>query len=406
MTSLLLASAVWAQDPSLAGAEKKMEARDFAGALADFDKLVQATPGDVPAQIGRARALSELDRVDEAIQSLGHAIEVAPKPDARLPYVRGLMYLRKEDTNAAIADFTKAIEIDPSDSRWYRWRGDALMRRYDYAAALSDYDKACEIDPRDATALERRGQTKQGLRDFKGALEDFTRLVEVAPRHPRPFQLRGDAKFELGDCKGAIDDYDAVVYNDPTYGHAYVGRARAHLALGDKEAAEADLVQAVEQTPVQPTTYAERGRYYYDTGRPKEAVADLEAAVKAEPKDQDYTRLFLFLARAKLGERKEAAAELKAYADGREKKDDWYGKVTAFLSGQMKEDAFLAAAKNENENRAREQECESSWYSGAVRLLDGDTAGAKALLERCVATDVRHFIEYSSAKMALAGMAK
>ena len=404
MTSLLLASAVLAQDASLAEAEKKMEARDFAGALADFDKLIQATPGDVPAQIGRARALSELDRVDDAIQSLGRAIEVAPKPDARLPYMRGLMYLRKEDTNAAIADFTKAIEIDPSDVRWYRWRGDALSTRYDFAAALADYDKALEIDPRDATALERRGQAKQGLRDFKGALEDFTRLVEVAPRHPRPFQLRGDAKLELGDYKGAIDDYDAVVYNDPSYGHAYVNRARAHLALGDKEAAEADVAQAVEQKPVQPTTYEERGRYYYDTGRPKEAVADFVLAVKADPKGQDYTRLFLFLARAKLGERTEAAAELKAYADGREKKDDWYGKVTAFLSGQMKEDAFLAAAKDGNEIRAREQECEACWYAGAVRLLDGDTAGAKALLDRCVATDVRNFIEYGSAKAALAGM--
>jgi lipoprotein NlpI len=70
----------------------------------------------------------------------------------------------------------------------------------------------------------------------------------------------------------------------------------------------------------------------------------------------------------------------------------------------MKEEALLAAAKSDNEHQAREQECEAGWYAGAMRLLDGDAAGAKPLLERSVATDVRNFIEYGSAKMALAAM--
>ena len=70
----------------------------------------------------------------------------------------------------------------------------------------------------------------------------------------------------------------------------------------------------------------------------------------------------------------------------------------------MKEEAFVASAKAENANVAREQECEAAWYAAAVRLLDGDAAGAKPLLDRCIATDVRNFIEYGSAQAALAAM--
>jgi len=58
-------------------------------------------------------------------------------------------------------------------------------------------------------------------------------------------------------------------------------------------------------------TYDARGRYYFDTGRPKEAAADLAKAVAKETRDGDYTRFFLFLARARNGERAAAAAELE-----------------------------------------------------------------------------------------------
>ncbi len=153
--------------------------------------------------------------------------------------------------------------------------------------------------------------------------------------------------------------------------------------------------------PAPPEALAETGRYYFDTGRAKEAAADFQTAVAADPAGQDYTRFYLFLARARLGERAVAAGELKAYVDRRAKTDDWYSRVAGFLCGSLKEAELFAAAKSGNPQLAIEQECEACWYAGAVRLLDGDAAGAKALFERCVATDVRTFIEYESAKAAL-----
>lgn len=401
MTGLLFACAAWAQDVSLAEAEKKVRARDFAAALAEYDKAVAEAPGDARGHAGRALALQALGRRDEAIAAITRAIDI--KPGGAYFQQRGLLCLAGGDEVAALADFTKGIEIDPAAGILYRRRGDVLFVQHDYAGALKDYSKAYELDPHDVTALERRGQTKEALRDFNGAVDDYALLVDAAPNHPRPFSMRGNAKFRLGDLKGAIGDFDAALYVNEEDTHAYVARARARLALGEKEAADADAAKAGAGA-ARAEAFAERGRYYYDTGRPKEAVADLAKAVQMDPRGQDYTRLFLFLSRAKLGARAEAAPELKAYADGRETKEDWYAKVAAFLSGQTKEEEFLAAAKAENVHLAREQECEACWYAGAVRLLDGDVAGAKALFERCVATDVRTFIEYESAKAALAAM--
>ncbi|HEX5136978.1 MAG TPA: tetratricopeptide repeat protein [Planctomycetota bacterium] len=405
MALLLLAPLALAQDASLAEAEKKMQAKDYEGALAAYDKAIAEAPDDPRGHAGRAGALSALKRPDDALKSITRAIEL--KPDGRYYRHRAYIHLVREDEAAAISDYTRGIEVAPEMGGLYRGRADVLYGQHDYAGAANDYQKAYELDARDLTALERLGQTRESLRDFKGAIAAFTDLAYAAPHHPRPFQLRGEVKLAVGDYQGAVDDFDAAIYNEEGSeergGQPYVFRARAKLGLGKKEEADADARKAVEVDDGA-STYDARGRYYFDTGRPKEAAADLAKAVAKETRDADYTRFFLFLARARNGERAAAAAELKAYADGREKKDDWYTKVAAFLTGQMKEDAFLAAARAENANLAREQECESSWYAAAVRMLDGDAAGARPLLERCVATDVRNFIEHESATMALAAM--
>jgi tetratricopeptide (TPR) repeat protein len=401
---MLLVSAALAQEASpLADAEKKMASKDYAGALAEYDKAIEKTPDDVRAHAGRAVALQALGRLDEAIAGMTKAIGISPQPDSRLYYVRAQMQTAKGDLAAAYADYSKATEIAPGEGAPYRERASIQRRQYDYEGALKDYAKAAELNPKDLTALDGLGNVKESLRDYQGAIEAYTALVYAVPQHPAPFTERGDVKLALGDDKGAIDDFDAAIYNDAKYGHAYVSRARAKRALGKVKEAEADAATAAEESP-DAATFADLGRYYLDTGRAKEAAEFCAKAVGMDPEMQDYTRFFLFLARAQLGERDAAAAELKAFADGRKKKDDWYSKVAAFLTGQMNEDTFLAAAKTDNPNRTREQECEASWYAGAMRLVAGDAAGAKPLLEKCVATDVRNFMEYESAKMALAAM--
>jgi len=413
MTGLLLATAAWAQDASeLAEAETCMEARDFAGALAAYDRAIEAAPGDARGHVGRARALHALRRFDDALESVARAIRLAPEADASPLELRALIYVARGASIKALPDLTSAIEIDPGRGRLYRARADVLKEHYDYAGAVRDYSKAYDLDPTDITALERRAQTKELLGDFEGAVADYSLVAATVPHAARPLELRGNALLKVGDAKGAIADYDAALGKDEKSAPARIGRARALLALGEKEAADTDAEKSV-RVPARASAFSDRGLYWYDTLRFKEAVADLSAAVKRDPDGQDYARLYLLLARARVGERAEAAAELKAYALIWRGETDWYWRLARFLCGDMKEEDLLHAATRlkvgsyrteQNDSQSRERECEACWYAGAVRLLDGDAAQAKALFERCVATDVRTFIEYESAKAALAAM--
>jgi tetratricopeptide (TPR) repeat protein len=393
----LLSSAIWAQEASLEAAERCIEARDFAGALAACDKLIEGAPGAAGAHATRAVALAALGRVDDALVSARRGVELAPE-DARCLHARSMILLVRGEEEAALADIDKAIRLDPSRGGPYLTRGDISAGRREYESALGDYTKAYELGVLDA--LYARVWTRMSLHDWKGALDDCTAYVGATQRHHYALFVRAEVRSMTGDWKSAIADYDAAL-RKKDHAPSYLGRAFARFMLGERESADLDAARAVTACPCV-DCFAASGRYSYDTGRFEKAVADLSKAVEMEPERQGYTRLYLLLARARMGEREVAAADLRAYAGGRKEKEDWYGTIAAFLTGRLKEEALLAAAKAGNAHLARERECEACWYAGAVRLLDSDTAGAKALFERCLATETRAFREYRSAQAALA----
>ena len=80
-TFVLLAAAAGAQGTPLESAEKKLEAGDYAGAVADFTRAIEGAQGDAQAYAGRGRALQLLDRDEEAIRDFSMAVNIAPKLD-------------------------------------------------------------------------------------------------------------------------------------------------------------------------------------------------------------------------------------------------------------------------------------------------------------------------------------
>jgi len=65
---------------------------------------------------------------------------------------RGVAYFNQGDTDAAIAEFTKAISVLPRHPDSYAARGHAYRKKGDLKKALADFDKALEINPQHAEA--------------------------------------------------------------------------------------------------------------------------------------------------------------------------------------------------------------------------------------------------------------
>jgi tetratricopeptide (TPR) repeat protein len=83
----------------------------------------------------------------------------------------------------AIADFNRAIEIDPADAWAIAQRGRTYRLTGRFDEALTDFNRAIEIDPADAWAITSRGQTYREMERYDEALTDFNRAIDLNPEY-------------------------------------------------------------------------------------------------------------------------------------------------------------------------------------------------------------------------------
>src|SRR6266496_4192063 len=117
----------------------------------------------------------------------------AAQTSAFAPYYnnRGLAREAKGDLDGAIADFNRAIELDPKLAISYHNRGLAQKAK----GAIPDFNRAIELNPKFAAgAYSNRGLAKQAKGDLDGAIADFNRAIELNPKDAGAYYLRALAK--------------------------------------------------------------------------------------------------------------------------------------------------------------------------------------------------------------------
>ena len=109
----------------------------------------------------------------------------------------------KGNINNAIIYLNKAIEINPSDARFYISRGTFRENDED---SIDDYTKAIKIDPDNVFAYRLRADSKLKLGDNEGAIDDYTNAIKIFPNKAYLYNYRATAKRKLGDNEGADED--------------------------------------------------------------------------------------------------------------------------------------------------------------------------------------------------------
>lgn len=95
--------------------------------------------------------------------------------------VDGQQLLFEEKTEAAIAAYTKAIELNGSQPDYYLVRGIASALQHQNEAALADFNKAIELNPKLAPAFFHRGKLHESLGNAQQAKSDLDMAEQLAP---------------------------------------------------------------------------------------------------------------------------------------------------------------------------------------------------------------------------------
>lgn len=205
-------------------------------------------------------------------------------------YIEGRFRADEGKYDEAIKIMDRVIALDAAFARAYVTRGYCKLHKSssDLPGALADFTKAIELDPESAEARILRGEVLFSQRSYKAALADFERGVALDASYPRALYDRGMARLQTGDLGGAIADLDRHLAAEPDDTWGYIGRADVRRAMNDTLRELADLNKAVQVDPENARARADRGALLAKQGKLAEAKKDLEQAVALDPSTSAY----------------------------------------------------------------------------------------------------------------------
>ena len=178
----------------------------------------------------------------------------------------------------AIAEYTKAIALDPNSAVTYNNRGYAYAELGKYAEAIADYTMAIVLDPKDSTAYNNRGYVYNELGKYAEAIADCTQAIALDPKYATAYNHRGYAYRNLGKYAEAIADCTQAIALDSQYAKAYNNRGVARNYLKQHPAAVEDFTKAIELAPTTAAYYINRAEAYRALGQEDNAKADEKRA--------------------------------------------------------------------------------------------------------------------------------
>jgi tetratricopeptide repeat protein len=118
---------------------------------------------------------------------------------------RAITRFEKNDLEGAIADFTRAIELNGQQLEFcFYFRGIALYRRGRLDEAIADLSKAITIKQHPRFYGDRGNMLAQ-KGDLDGALTDLNRAIEIEPKYAKAYGDRGIVRLMRGDDDTSAD---------------------------------------------------------------------------------------------------------------------------------------------------------------------------------------------------------
>ncbi len=236
---------------------------------------------------------------DERIAACTRIIQNAriDKKELGLAYsFRGIAHFRKNEFDAAIEDFSRAIELDPTQSYLFGVRGQAYLNRaacpncdHYLDLALADFERVIALDPRSSHGYWGRGQVLMSRGIFKkdqSAWSEFFATMERCLANAKDkavcLSLRASARVVRGESALALPDYDRLIDLEPTAQH-YRERGYALMNAGEPDRALKDYDRSLELDPNDNVSYGQRADAHFRKENYDQAIADANRALAGDP---------------------------------------------------------------------------------------------------------------------------
>jgi tetratricopeptide (TPR) repeat protein len=214
-------------------------------------------------------------------------------------------YLKAGQTDEAIAQYNKALEINPELAKAYYTRGMAYRSEEKINEALQDFNKAIEINPDYAVAYHARSLVYSLLGKGDLAVQDMNHAIGldgnvvrgIDPGMALAYYKLGVAYLNMGNYLLAQGFLGKSLKLEPTV-DAYMARSDVYMAFNEGyHQAVLDLTKVIALAPDMAAAYSKRGAAYLKEGSLSDAKADFDKAISLDSGNaSDYrNRAYIYM---------------------------------------------------------------------------------------------------------------
>lgn len=194
--------------------------------FAVFSTVLIVSCGD-KAGSGTGIAILDTTAVDTSdpnvkIRALNEQLKGGSK-NWNLWFARALLLYEIGNTEGALADVNKAVELSITEPSAYHLRGFIYYAKENDSAALRDFKRAADLDSQNPETYYHIGQIYFMEKKYPEAEEAYDYAIKLDSMQPTYYFAKGYMRLQQGNVDAAIAQYDLALKRDPTFVKALLG---------------------------------------------------------------------------------------------------------------------------------------------------------------------------------------
>ena len=256
-----------------------VKTKDYAGGLAELEKILEEVPGDLDAQLQMALIYGEKKEFSKAIDQLTPILKTRPAELKVRDYL-GYLYEQTKEFPKAIEAYQFNIQLEPTFTESHIHLGVLQYRLKKFPEAITHLSEAVRLTPKQPEPHIVLGLAHLQTDQFEKASEAFKEGIRYNPKS-------ADLHFNLGTAYDKMNRFEDVVRTmeralslDPHHTDAlnYLGYSYAERGIEIDQALSLTK-QAVALKPENGYYVDSLGWAFYKSGLLVEALTEIKRAV-------------------------------------------------------------------------------------------------------------------------------
>lgn len=256
--------------------------------LERLDRRIEENEKDAEAYEERGKIFHNAEKYQQAVEDFTKAVQLG-RESGMLYWYKGYSEMQLGHTDAGFQDYSRSLELHEYAGVRYN-RGLIYSRWKEYEKAIADFTRAIELEPGRSQYRTQRAIAYYNLGEVEKVIEDCEKAIELGQPDADTYKFLADGQRKRKEFDKAIENYGKAIGLNSKFSAAYNNRGVAYEALNLDQQALADYRKAARLTTRDPLYHSNAGNALKRLGRYKEAVTSYNKAIKLKPDDADLYR--------------------------------------------------------------------------------------------------------------------